>query len=89
MSDKTPFQQEVAELIVSALHLEDVAADNIGLDEPLFGDGLGLDSVDALELSLEISERYDCMIRSDDPDIDVLFKSLRSLAAAIEARRGG
>ncbi|HAE01202.1 MAG TPA: hypothetical protein DCG04_07005 [Rhodospirillaceae bacterium] len=88
VADKTPFQQEVAELIVTALHLEDVAADDIGLDDPLFGDGLGLDSVDALELSLEISERYNCMIRSDDPDIDVLFGSLRSLTAAIETRRG-
>lgn len=89
MTDKTAFQREVAELIVETLHLEDVSADEIELDAPLFGDGLGLDSVDALELSLEISQRYGCQIRSDDPDVSTIFESLRSLSEAIDQRRSG
>ena len=84
---KTELQQEIAELIVSSLNLEDVSADEIELDAPLFNEGLGLDSIDALELSLEISQRYGCQIRSDDPEITDIFKSLRALAATVEKRR--
>lgn len=87
MEQKTPFQREIAELIVSSLNLEDMTLDDIGLDEPLFNEGLGLDSVDALELSLELSQRYGCQIRSDDPDITHIFQSLRSLSETIEQRR--
>lgn len=89
MSEKSAFQVEVAELIVEALHLEDVTAAEIDPDEPLFGEGLGLDSIDALELSLEISQRYNYTIRSDDPEIHKIFGSLRTLTEAIEANRGG
>lgn len=78
---------EVAALIAETLHLDDVAPDSIDPEAPLFGDGLGLDSIDALELSLEISNRYNYQIRSDDPDIKTLFASLRNLAAAIERER--
>ncbi len=81
-------QYEIAELIVESLHLEDVKPDDIDLDAPLFGDGLGLDSVDALELSLEISQRYSYELRSDDPDIERIFGSLRALTEAVEANRG-
>ena len=69
MSEKTPFQHEIAELIVTALHLEDVAADDIGLDDPLFGDGLGLDSVDALELAVGIMNTFDVEVSDDDMHI--------------------
>ncbi len=86
-SEKTPVHQEVAELIVDVLNLEDVAPDDIDLDAPLFNEGLGLDSIDALELSLEISQRYGFQIKSDDPDIDKVFGSLRQLAETIESRR--
>jgi acyl carrier protein len=88
MSEKTAMQYEIAELIVESLHLEDVKPDDIDLDAPLFGDGLGLDSVDALELSLEISQRYSYELRSDDPDIERIFGSLRALTEAVEANRG-
>ncbi|MCK5779109.1 MAG: acyl carrier protein [Rhodospirillales bacterium] len=86
-SEKTPMHLEVAELIVDVLNLEDVAPDDIDLDAPLFNEGLGLDSIDALELSLEISQRYGFQIKSDDPDIDKVFGSLRQLAETIESRR--
>ncbi|MDW3205920.1 MAG: phosphopantetheine-binding protein [Alphaproteobacteria bacterium] len=89
MSEKSAFQVEVAELIIEALHLEDVSPEDIDPDEPLFGEGLGLDSIDALELSLEISQRYNYTIRSDDPEIQKIFGSLRTLTEAIEANRGG
>lgn len=77
---------EVAELIVTALNLE-MSADQIEPDERLFGDGLGLDSIDALELSLEIEKRYGYQLRSDDPDIQEIFRTLRSLSSAIEKNR--
>jgi len=86
-SNKTPMHLEVAELIVDVLNLEDVSADDIDLDAPLFNEGLGLDSIDALELSLEISQRYGFQIKSDDPDIDKVFGSLRQLTETIESRR--
>ncbi len=86
--EKTAFQREIADLIVTSLNLEDVTIDEIDLDAPLFGTGLGLDSIDALELSLEISQKYGFQIKSDDPDISQIFGSLRALAESIERRRG-
>ena len=83
----TPFEHEVAELIVTALNLEGVAPEGIAPAAPLFGAGLGLDSIDALELALEISKRYGFQLRSDDEDNRRIFGSLRSLAAHIEAQR--
>lgn len=88
MIEKTAFQREIADLIITSLNLEDVTVDEIDLDAPLFGAGLGLDSIDALELSLEISQKYGCQIKSDDPDISQIFESLRALAESIERRRG-
>lgn len=88
MIEKTAFQREIADLIITSLNLEDVTVDEIDLDAPLFGAGLGLDSIDALELSLEISQKYGCQIKSDDPDIAQIFESLRALAESIERRRG-
>lgn len=89
VAEMTPLQREVAELIIHALNLEDVTVADIEPDAPLFGEGLGLDSIDALELSLEIAQRYGFQIRSDDPDNARIFGSLRSLAATIESRREG
>ena len=77
---------EVAELIVSALNL-DMAASEIEPDAPLFGDGLGLDSIDVLEIALVISKRYGFQLRSDNPDNKNIFGSLRALAAHIEQHR--
>lgn len=77
---------EVAELIVTALNLE-VAAGEIEPDTPLFGNGLGLDSIDILELALVISKRYGFQLRSDNQDNVRIFSSLRALAAHIAAQR--
>lgn len=77
---------EVAELIISALNL-DMAASEIEPDAPLFGEGLGLDSIDILELALVISKRYGFQLRSDNEDNIRIFTSLRSLAAHIAAQR--
>lgn len=80
------FLPEVAELIVAALNLE-VAADEIEPDTPLFGEGLGLDSIDILELALVISKRYGFQLSSDNQDNVRIFSSLRTLAAHIAAQR--
>lgn len=79
-------EREVAQLIVDALHLEDKPED-IRPDAPLFGEGLGLDSIDALELSLAISRTYGFELKSDDERNARVFASLRSLARHIEANR--
>jgi acyl carrier protein len=59
----------------------------IAAEAPLFGEGLGLDSIDALELSLAISKRYGYEMRSDDPDVVKAFASLRALCQSIESKR--
>lgn len=77
---------EVAELIVSALGLDIVAAD-IEADAPLFGDGLGLDSIDVLEIALVISKQYGFQLRADNQDNLRIFSSLRNLTAHIASQR--
>ena len=79
-------QSEVAALIVDALNL-DVAADDIGPDDPLYGDGLGLDSIDVLEVALVVSKRYGLQLRADNDDNHRIFSSLRSLTEYISAQR--
>lgn len=80
-------ERELAELIVTALNLEGVAPGDIDPRAPLFKTGLALDSIDALELALEISKRYGFQLRSDDENNVRIFSSLRSLAAHIEKHR--
>lgn len=80
-------QRELAHLIVGALNLEGVAPEDIDPDKALFGAGLGLDSIDALELALEISKKYGVEIKADDEDNKKIFASLRSLSDFIEGRR--
>jgi acyl carrier protein len=82
-------ERELAELIVSALNLEGVAPADIDPEAPLFKTGLGLDSIDALELALEISKRYGFQLRSDDENNVRIFSTLSSLAAHIEKNRVG
>ena len=77
---------EVAQLIVEALNLE-VTADEIEPDAPLFGDGLGLDSIDVLEIALVSSKRYGFQLRSDNADNTRIFASLRALTAHIASQR--
>lgn len=80
------FQKEVAELIVECLNLE-VAADEISPDAPLYGEGLGLDSIDILEVALVVSKRYGLQLRADSADNRHIFSSLRSLADHIARQR--
>lgn len=77
---------EVAELIVSALNL-DMAPGDIEADAPLFGDGLGLDSIDVLEIALVISKRYGFQLKSDNEDNVRIFSSLRALTEHITSQR--
>lgn len=85
----TPLEQEVAELIIEALNLEDTAPGDIEPEAPLFGDGLGLDSIDALEMALAISRRYGFQLKADDSRNAEIFATLRNLAAHVEANRAG
>ena len=78
--------QEIAELVVSSLNLETSAAD-IQADDPLYGDGLGLDSIDILEIALVVSKRYGLQIRAGQEDNNAIFQSLRALANHIAQQR--
>jgi acyl carrier protein len=84
---QTPEQRELAELIVTALNLEGVEAHAIDPDAALFGSGLGLDSIDALELALEISKRYGVQLKADDEDNKRIFASLRALTDYVQQKR--
>lgn len=83
----SPLEQEVAQLIIDSVNLEDVAVTEIEPEEALFRDGLGLDSIDALEISLAISQRYGFQIKADDENNQQIFSSLRALSNHIEVSR--
>jgi acyl carrier protein len=83
---QSTLELELAQLFVDALNLETTAA-QIDPNAPLFGDGLGLDSIDILEVALEISQRYGFQLRSDDENNQRIFQSLRSLAAHVAQQR--
>lgn len=78
---------ELKELIISGLNLEDVAPGAINDDEPLFGDGLGLDSVDALELGLLVQKKYGIVLNSKTQNLKQIFSSVASLAQYIAENR--
>jgi acyl carrier protein len=82
----TDFYNEIAELMIECLGLEVEVAD-IGLDAPLYGDGLGLDSIDVLEIALVVSKRYGLQLRESSADNKHIFSSLRNLADHIAAQR--
>jgi acyl carrier protein len=77
---------EVAALIVEALNL-DVQAQDVKPDEPLYGDGLGLDSIDMLEISLVISKQYGFQLRAESENNDKIYASLRALTKHIASQR--
>jgi acyl carrier protein len=79
-------ENEVAQLLIDTLHL-DQSPDEIHPDEPLFGDGLGLDSIDALEVALAISKVYGFALKSDEGRAHQVFASLRNLTRYIDAHR--
>jgi acyl carrier protein len=76
-------ENELKTMIVQTLMLKDIQPQEIDVDKPLFADGLGLDSIDALELAVEIARRYKVQIKSDDERNREIFRSVRTLAAFI------
>lgn len=87
MPEQTEEERQLAELIVESLSLEDVSASDIRPEVPLFGDGLSLDSIDALELALAITKKYAIQLRADDGNREQIFGTLRSLSAYIVENR--
>ena len=87
MSPQTDAERALAELLVESLNLEGVDPAGIDPEAPLFNAGLGLDSIDALELALAISQRYGFQLRSDDERNHRIFASLRALAEHIQQHR--
>ncbi|QJR11765.1 hypothetical protein DSM104443_02848 [Usitatibacter rugosus] len=80
-------EREIARLLVETLHLEGIAAEQIDPVQPLFDEGLGLDSLDMLEISMAIEQKYGIKLRSDDPDNRTIFASLRSLSEHVQKNR--
>ena len=85
-SELDTLRQEVAGLVVEALNL-DLAPEAIPADDPLFGEGLGPDSIDILEVALVVSKRYGFQLRADNEDNVSIFRSLRSLTEYIATHR--
>ncbi|HSI53095.1 MAG: phosphopantetheine-binding protein [Ramlibacter sp.] len=77
--------RELAVLVVEGLNLEDVDPQQVDLTAPMFGGGLDLDSLDMLEISLIIQQRYGVKLKADDPQNEAIFASLQSLADHIGA----
>ncbi|WP_448102064.1 phosphopantetheine-binding protein [Luteibacter jiangsuensis] len=80
----TDLERDIARLIIDTLALEHLSVDDIAADQPLFGQGLGLDSVDALELALALQNRYGLRIASDSREARRHFETVRSLALYVE-----
>ena len=85
--DTNSLEQDIKALIVSTMSLEDVVADDIDTEAPLFNEGLGLDSIDALELWLALQKRYGVTLAADSEDTRRHFASVRSLAAFVATAR--
>ena len=80
-------ETELKKLIIDALNLEDMSINDIETDAPLFGEGLGLDSIDALELGLAIKKQYSVILDADDTETREHFASVANLAKYISANR--
>ena len=86
-STQSSAERELADLLVESLNLEGVDPAGIDPEAPLFGEGLGLDSIDALELALAISKKYGFQLKSDNDANRRIFGSLRALSAHVEQHR--
>ncbi|KOC90508.1 phosphopantetheine-binding protein [Winslowiella iniecta] len=82
-----PLNLEIKQMIIDTLNLEDISSDEIDSEAPLFGDGLGLDSIDALELGLAVKNRYGVVLSAESEEMRQHFYSVASLAAFITAQR--
>ena len=80
-------KQEIKELIISSLELEDVKPENIKDDAPIFGTGLGLDSIDALELGVAIKKKFGVKLSAENEDSKKHFASVNALAEFISENR--
>ena len=78
---------EIKTLLIDALNLEDMSADDIDAEQPLFVEGLGLDSIDALELGLALQKRYGVTMSADSEETRRHFRSIRALAAFVATSR--
>lgn len=80
-------ENELKQLIIETLDLEDIGVDDIDSDAALFNEGLGLDSIDALELGLAIRKKYNVKINAEKEDVALIFASISALAHYIESAR--
>jgi acyl carrier protein len=80
-------EEEIKQLIIDVLQLEDITPADIDTDAPLFVDGLGLDSIDALELGVALHKRYGISLSGDAEDVRRQFASVGALAAMVASRR--
>ena len=85
-TSQSPQETQLAELIVKTLNLDTIASD-IDPQAPLYGEGLGLDSIDILEIALAVSQTYGVKLRADDENNTAIFVSLRRLNQEIQTRR--
>ncbi|MEE1165717.1 MAG: phosphopantetheine-binding protein [Treponema sp.] len=88
MNNLDQLKQEIKEVIINTLQLEDIAPENIVNSEPLFGEGLGLDSIDALELSVGLKRKFGVKFSSESADNKKHFASIDALAEYINQARG-
>ena len=89
MSDLESLHTELKKLIVETLALEDTAPEEIGTDAPLFGEELGLDSIDALEIAMVLEEHYGVTLEDDPEANEKIFQSVRSLTTFVVESRAG
>ena len=87
MNTLSEFEARIKEIVVDALHLEDVTPTEIQSEEPLFGEGLGLDSIDALELASALEREFGIRISASKGDMKAVFHSVRSLATFVMQAR--
>ena len=80
-------ESELKQLVINTLELEDITADDIKTDEALFDDGLGLDSIDALELGMAVKKKYNLQLSQDKEENKKYFYSIKTLAEFIESKR--
>ncbi|MBU2707252.1 acyl carrier protein [Zooshikella marina] len=82
-----PLREELKQLIISTLELEDISSSDINSDDPLFTNGLGLDSIDALELGLALKKKYQIKLEANNEQNKKFFYSVNTLAEFIQAQR--
>ena len=87
MSEQSQAERNMATLLIEVLNLEDISAEEIDPNEQLFGDGLGLDSIDALEISLAISQDFGVQMKAEDESTREAFATLKSLTEFVEKNK--